>query len=205
MSKQLDFFNEEEVLPRYPAEWLDYRAGIFTPAECSRLLSALAEKTSWTQPVRKMYDREVLTPRLTAWFADAGPQKRMAQKSINANTWTAELEWIRERVEPLAGFVCNSVLLNYYRDGNDSVAWHSDNESMPGTTTVVASVSFGQVRNFDIRRKQDHREKYAIPLEEGSFLLMKAGFQDGWEHRIARSSRAMKPRLNLTFRLTGGE
>ena len=104
-------------------------------------------------------------------------------------------------VEPLAGIRFNSVLLNYYRDGNDSVAWHSDKESIMGSQPVIASVSFGQVRSFDIRRKTDHAEKYSILLEHGSFLLMKSGLQEHWEHRIAKSAKVMKARINLTFRL----
>jgi alkylated DNA repair dioxygenase AlkB len=93
------------------------------------------------------------------------------------------------------------VLLNYYRDGNDSVAWHSDKESIMGSQPVIASVSFGQVRSFDIRNKADHNEKYSIRLEHGSFLLMKSGLQEQWEHRIAKSTKPMKARINLTFRL----
>ena len=108
---------------------------------------------------------------------------------------------IKELVEPLAGIKFNSVLLNYYRDGNDSVAWHSDKESIMGSQPVIASVSFGQVRSFDIRKKSDHSEKYSVRLEHGSFCLMKAGLQEAFEHRIAKSVKPMKARINLTFRL----
>ena len=104
-------------------------------------------------------------------------------------------------VEPLAGVKFNSVLLNYYRGGNDSVAWHSDKESILGKRPVIASVSFGQVRSFDIRNKLDHKEHYSVKLEHGSFLLMKAGLQEAFEHRIAKSVKPMKARVNLTFRV----
>jgi alkylated DNA repair dioxygenase AlkB len=103
---------------------------------------------------------------------------------------------IKEMVEPLAGVAFNSALLNYYRDGNDSVAWHSDKEEILGKEPIIASVSFGQVRNFDIRNKLNHREQYSVKLEHGSFLLMKAGLQERWEHRIAKSARPMGPRVN---------
>ena len=76
---------------------------------------------------------------------------------------------IRELVEPLAGIRFNSVLLNYYRNGNDSVAWHSDKESIMGSQPVIASVSFGQARSFDIRNKADYQEHYSVKLEHGSF------------------------------------
>jgi len=92
-------------------------------------------------------------------------------------------------------------LLNYYRDGNDSVAWHSDNEDELGKHPVVASVTFGQVRSFDIRNKKDHSQKYSVKLEDGSYLLMKGDLQENWEHRIPKSTKPMKERVNLTFRV----
>lgn len=108
---------------------------------------------------------------------------------------------IRRKVESIVGISFNSVLLNYYRDGNDSVAWHSDNEKALGTHPVIGSVSFGQVRDFDIRNKTDHSIKYSIRLEHGSLLIMKGDLQAHWDHRIAKSTRPMKGRLNLTFRV----
>lgn len=104
-------------------------------------------------------------------------------------------------MESIAGVVFNSVLFNYYRDGNDSVAWHSDNEKALGEYPVIASVSFGQVRSFDIRNKNDHQEKYAIKLESGSLMIMKGDLQKNWDHRIAKSTRPMKERVNLSFRI----
>jgi alkylated DNA repair dioxygenase AlkB len=98
--------------------------------------------------------------------------------------WTDELLMIKEKVEPLAGIKFNGVLLNNYQDGNDSVAWRSDKESILGKRQVIASVSFGQVRSFDIRNKIDHKEHYSVRLEHGSFLLMKMGLQEAFEHRI---------------------
>jgi len=107
---------------------------------------------------------------------------------------------LKHVVEAVAGINFNSVLLNYYRDGQDSVAWHSDNETVMGSHPVIASISFGQVRGFDIRRKTDHRERYTVRLEHGSLLLMKGNLQTMWDHRIAKSNRPMGPRVNLTFR-----
>ena len=135
-----------------------------------------------------------MTPRLTAWYGDT-------TRISPILPWTPELQTIREQAEALAGITFNSVLLNYYRDGNDSVSWHSDKESIMGSQPVIASVSFGQVRSFDIRNKTDHQEHYSVRLEHGSFLLMKAGLQENWEHRIAKSTKPMRARVNLTFRL----
>jgi alkylated DNA repair dioxygenase AlkB len=115
--------------------------------------------------------------------------------------WTKDLLVIRDKVTEQSGVLFNSVLVNYYRDGNDSVSWHSDNDGIPGRNRIVASVSFGQVRRFDIRKKDDHNIKYSINLENGSYLLMKGNFQDEWQHRIAKSTSQLGPRVNLTFRI----
>lgn len=195
--EQLSFFEEAGQSRGLPTHLLEYRPGLIDPATSDHILHKLIATSRWNQPSVKMYDKEVLTPRLMAWYGDANG------RIADITPWTEELLMIKEKVETLAGMTFNCVLLNYYRDGNDSVAWHSDKESSPGRKTTVGSVSFGQVRSFDIRNKHHHDEKYSVKLEHGSFLLMKAGLQDGWEHRIAKSAKPMKARLNLTFRLIG--
>jgi alkylated DNA repair dioxygenase AlkB len=182
-------------------ELLEYRPGLFDQTESDYLLQKFIKEVPWKQTVQKMYDKEVITPRLTAWYGDLGTDYSAAGKVSNPIPWTKELLMIKEKVEPLVGISFNSVLLNYYRDGNDSVAWHSDRESVLGKNPIIASVSFGQVRSFDIRSKANHHEKYSVRLEHGSFLLMKAGLQEHWEHRIAKSIQPMRPRINLTFRV----
>jgi len=194
--EQLSLFGEAGQSRGFPTDLLDYRPGLLDAEMSECIMHKLISETSFKQPMQKMYDKEILTPRLIGWYGDASDIIRDMQP------WTDDLLMIRGKVEELAGLQFNSVLLNYYRDGNDSVAWHSDKESL-NRKTIVASVSLGQVRSFDIRNKQDHKEKYSIKLESGSYLLMKAGLQDHWEHRIAKSARPMKARLNLTFRVIG--
>jgi alkylated DNA repair dioxygenase AlkB len=199
--EQLSFFAEAGQSKNLPIEMLEYLPGLIDPETSDRLLAKFVGDTPWKQSVQKMWDKEYLTPRLTAWYGDVGTDYSVSGKTSNPMPWTDELLMIKELVEPLAGSRFNSVLLNYYRDGNDSVAWHSDKESILGKRPVIASVSFGQVRSFDIRNKLDHKEHYSVRLEHGSFMLMKAGLQEAFEHRIAKSARPMKPRVNLTFRV----
>jgi alkylated DNA repair dioxygenase AlkB len=191
--EQLCFFPEAGQSKGLPKPLLEYQPGLVDAQESDRLLAHFISHTPWKQTTQKLWDKEYLTPRLTCWH---GETDRIA----GTLPWTPELQAIRELAEPLAGIRFNSVLLNYYRDGNDSVAWHSDKESIMGSQPVIASVSFGQVRGFDIRNKADHSEKYSVRLEHGSFLLMKSGLQEQWEHRIAKSTKPMKARINLTFR-----
>ncbi len=200
--EQLSFFAEAGQSKGLPLDMLDYRPGIFTAAECAYLAGKFINETPWNQTTLKLYDKEVITPRLMAWYGNTQDIK-LLQKLPGIMPWTDELLMIKNKVETLACMQFNCVLLNYYRDANDSVAWHSDKGTAHGRQTVVASVSFGQVRSFDIRNKYNHAEKYSIKLEDGSYLLMKAGFQKGWEHRIAKSAKPMKARLNLTFRVIG--
>jgi len=199
--EQLCFFPESGQSKGLPTDFLEYYPGLFTREESDDLLKKFIAETQWKQNIQKMYDKEVLTPRLTAWYGDLGTDYSHPKLISNPTPWTPELIMIRKKVELLAGIQFNSVLLNYYRDGTDSVAWHSDRESVLGRNPIIASVSFGQVRSFDIRNKSDHNEKYSVRLEHGSFLLMKGGLQEHWEHRIAKSSKPMKARINLTFRV----
>ena len=199
--EQLALFAEAGQSKGLPVEYLEYFPKLIDPFTGQQLLEKFIKETPWKQQVRMMYTREVVTPRLTAWYGDPKAYDYQSLKKTVPLAWTPDLLMIKNLVEPLAGVQFNSVLLNYYRDGNDSVAWHSDKEDILGRNPVIASVSFGQVRSFDIRNKADHKEQYSVKLEHGSFLLMKAGLQEYWEHRIAKSTRPMGPRINLTFRV----
>lgn len=194
-------FKEAGQSPGLPEELLEYHPGLFTENESGILLNHFIANSPWKQKIVRMYDKEVITPRWTAWYADGETYDYTSLRRSAPNLWTPELQMIRNKVEAIAGIRFNSVLLNYYRDGNDSVAWHSDNEKALGTHPVIASVSFGQVRCFDIRNKADHSQKYSIRLESGALMIMKGDLQQNWEHRIAKSTHPMKARVNLTFRV----
>jgi alkylated DNA repair dioxygenase AlkB len=199
--EQLSFFAEAGQSRGLPTELLEYHPGFIAEKTGNQLLAKFIKEIPWKQSTQKMWDKEYLTPRLTSWHGDIRTDYSVSGKISNPNPWTPELLMLKERVEAVANIRFNSVLLNYYRDGNDSVAWHSDRESVLGKNPTIASISFGQVRSFDIRNKQNHNEHYSVRLEHGSFLLMKAGLQEHWEHRIAKSIKPMKARVNLTFRV----
>lgn len=194
-------FKEAGQSAGLPKDLLSYHPDLFNEQQSNELLQKFINESPWQQKVQKMYDKEVITPRLTAWYADADTYDYTSLRRSAPHIWTPELLMIKAMVEPRAGITFNSVLLNYYRDGNDSVAWHSDNEKALGPHPVIASVSFGQVRSFDIRNKKDHSEKYSIRLESGALMIMKGDLQQNWEHRISKSTKPMKPRINLTFRI----
>ena len=117
----------------------------------------------------------------------------------SANSWTPSLTSIREAITHETGHPFNSVLANLYRDGNDAMGWHSDDEPCNGPEPVIASVSFGAERRFDFRHRIS-KEKAAVVLPHGSLLLMSGQSQHCWQHSIARSKKVTSPRINLTFR-----
>jgi alkylated DNA repair dioxygenase AlkB len=200
--KQLNFLADIGDIENVSSDTFDYRPAIFSPEDSERYLKTFLKEVSWSQLITMMYGREVITPRLYAWFGDKNTAYSYNGNDFHAAPWTPELLEIRAKVEALSGIKFNSVLLNYYRDENDSVAWHSDRDAESGRNRFVASVSFGQARNFDLRRKDDYSKKFSVLLESGSYLFMKGEFQDQWEHRIAKSKKPMTARINLTFRIS---
>ena len=161
----------------------------FSKDQSDHYFKTLIASTPWKQRTRKMYDRILPDPRLTAYYG--GP------KGLE---WTPMLLDIRSKVEAECGIAFNRVLLNYYRDGNDSVSWHSDTLPSSGRHHAIASVTFGETRVFKVRRKDDKKWQIEIPLTHGSFLLMGETMQDHYEHHIPKTSRNIGPRINLTFR-----
>ncbi|GAB3428000.1 alpha-ketoglutarate-dependent dioxygenase AlkB family protein [Niabella aquatica] len=193
---QQKLFDDTDQL-HLPIDLLNYTPGFISPEEGNELLKLLLETVPWQQHREMIYDREVVTPRLSAWY---GNLRKRDEGKREALAWLPELYGLKERVERFTGERFQGVLLNYYRDGSDSVAWHSDKDTVPGVKTAIASLSIGQERYFDFRHKEDHNKKYTILLGHGSLLLMKAELQKEWEHRIAKSAIPMRGRINLTFR-----
>lgn len=189
------FDDTEQLL--LPEDLLTYTPGFITRQEANLLLELLLPIVPWQHHKDIIYEKEIIRPRLTAWYGDL---RKRDEGKRQALPWLPELYALKHRVEQYTGIRFQGVLLNYYRDGNDSVAWHADKDTVPGLKTDIASLSIGQERHFDFRHKKDHRLKHSIKLEHGSLLMMKAVLQKDWEHRIAKSSIPMKARINMTFR-----
>lgn len=200
MMGQLNIFAEDEGL-LFPGNLLTYDPAFLEGMESLRLLDLLGTTVPWEQHPVTVFGKTLLTPRLTAWYGDPRSVYRYSGSRFDPLPWTPPLLEMKTRVESHTGAVFNSVLLNYYRDGSDSVAWHSDHEEELGDKPLIASVSLGQERKFEFRKKLDHRLKYALKLGNGSLLIMKGRLQDEWEHRIPKSSAPMIPRIGLTFRM----
>lgn len=179
---------------RYLPHWLD------APLASAWLLR-LEQETPWEQPILRIHGEEHPPPRLVAWYGDPDAAYRYSGQVHRPLPWTALLGEIRERVEREVGQRVNGVLLNYYRDGQDSMGWHSDDEPELRRDPLVASLSLGGSRRFDLRRKGQTRIAHSLELTHGSLLVMRGATQHHWQHQVAKTRRSCMPRLNLTFRL----
>ncbi len=177
----------------YQPEWLDGHAA-------DSLLSGLLAAVEWEQPELLLGGESVPVPRLVAWYADPGICYCYSGHTHRPRPWTPLLTQIRSRIEQAVGQSFNGVLLNLYRDGSDAMGWHSDDEPELGRNPVIASLSLGCERRFDLRRCGEGAMRHSLWLQHGSLLVMRGETQHNWQHRIARCSKTLRPRLNLTFR-----
>jgi alkylated DNA repair dioxygenase AlkB len=172
----------------------------FSEAERDRYFTALQETTQWRQDKIRLFGKTYDQPRLVAWYADAGKVYTYSKITMQPQAWNATLLAIKHRIEAFTQLAFNSVLINYYRTGQDSMSWHSDDEPELGRNPAIASVSFGAERVFHFRHKSTS-DKVKIALPNGSLLLMQGETQHFWQHQIPKTKREIDPRINLTFRL----
>jgi alkylated DNA repair dioxygenase AlkB len=166
-------------------------------AEAGRLFDALMTATPWRREVATVMGRRTPIPRLTAWYGEAGYVYSGIR--MTPAPWSPPLLEVKAVAERCAGQAFNSVLLNLYRDGRDSVSWHADNELGLGQNPVIASVSLGAVRRFQMRHRGSG-ERVALDLPHGSCLVMAGTTQHHWLHQVPKTARPVGPRINLTFR-----
>ncbi len=172
----------------------------FTNEESDRLYHDFSINIQWKHEPINMFGKEVMQPRLTAWYGDEGRSYTYSGNTMNPQPWNDGLLFIKDRIEQMLGQKFNSALLNFYRDGNDSVGWHRDNEKSLGANPVIGSVSFGASRIFQLRHYEEKVLKMKILLEHGSVLLMTGQTQHRWEHSIPKEKSITEGRINITFR-----
>ncbi|MGI0499714.1 alpha-ketoglutarate-dependent dioxygenase AlkB family protein [Limnospira platensis CENA597] len=172
-----------------------------TLTESDRLFWELYKSLNWRQEEIKIFGKIRPIPRLTAWYADAGKSYTYSGIKHHAQPWNPTLKSIKSQVEDIAEVTFNSVLINLYRDGKDSMSWHSDDEPELGKNPIIASVSLGGTRRFSGKHKIHKNRKFNIDLTSGSLLLMKGETQHFWQHQIPKTSQVVEPRINLTFRM----
>ena len=179
-----------------------YKA-LFSSEHSRTLFAELYSVIGWKKETIKLFGTNRFQRRLTAYYGDKS--YTYSGITMKPDPWLSALLEIKSVIEPLAGVEFNAVLLNLYRDGNDSIGWHSDDERELAPDSVIGSVSFGATRRFIFRRKDNHKTKVELAIADGDFLVMRGETQSFWQHQVppvgSKSATQIKPRINLTFRV----
>lgn len=187
-----------------PDAVLDFHPGFLPADAAAAAFDELRATLAWRQDVLRIGGRELPIPRLNAWYGDAGTTYTYSGLRLEPLPWTPCLAQLRRRIEAASGARYDSVLANLYRDGHDSVAWHADDEPELGREPVIASLSLGAVRSFELRHRRARAlglgtQRLALP--SGSLLVMRGATQHHWLHRVPKEPGVTAARINLTFRL----
>ena len=173
---------------------------LWPAAECARIAAALRQTLAWQQKPIVIFGHEVMQPRLTAWYGDPECSYVYSGKRNEPLPWTPLLRELRAAVETVTGARFNSVLANCYRNGQDSMGWHSDDEPELGPEPVIASLSFGATRRFCLQHRKRKADKLELALQDGDLLLMAGGTQAHYRHALPKTAKPVGERLNFTFR-----
>ena len=155
---------------------------------------------NWRLDEIRMFGKMIPQPRFTAWHGDENKSYKYSGLTMQPEPWNEGLLFLKNKIEQVAKVTFNSVLLNWYRNGDDHMGWHQDNETELGKNPIIASVNLGETRRFLIRNKENTSEKIEILLHHGTFLLMRGEMQHHWQHSIPKAAKVKNSRLNLTFR-----
>ncbi|XP_062917854.1 alpha-ketoglutarate-dependent dioxygenase alkB homolog 3 isoform X2 [Mobula hypostoma] len=186
---------------------LHLKPGFIESKEADWMFEQLSREIPWQQKSNIGRDGPYQEPRLTAWYGQL-PYTYSGSTMKSNPHWHPLLAMLKDLIEELTGYTFNSLLCNLYRSCKDSIDWHSDDEPSLGRSPVIASLSFGETRNFEMRKKPPPEEKgdytYAerirIPLSHGCLLIMEGSTQKDWQHRVPKEYHDRNPRINLTFR-----
>ncbi|MFZ9074323.1 MAG: alpha-ketoglutarate-dependent dioxygenase AlkB family protein [Flavobacteriaceae bacterium] len=179
---------------------LRYFESFFQESEAKEVFNSLLEQTPWKQDPITVFGKTYQQPRLTALYATNTKPYSYSGITMNPLPMTPLLETLRDKIHQVSSNTFTTVLLNLYRDGKDSNGWHADDEKELGKNPVIASLSFGAERYFHLKHRKDKNLRLKIPLKSGSLLIMEEETQTNWLHQIAKTTRPVGPRINLTFR-----
>ena len=154
---------------------------------------------NWETGFIKIFGKTHQIPRLQSWYADDGIEYTYSGKKLQRHNWNKTLIEIKQEIESITSIKFNSVLANLYRNGNDSMGLHSDNEKELGVNPIIASLSLGESRDIHFKHK-NIKTSINIPQTSGQLIVMYGQTQKYWKHEIKKTKKFKKPRINLTFR-----
>jgi alkylated DNA repair dioxygenase AlkB len=198
----MDLFNQhiDETINYLPQDGtVNYYGKLLTRKQADHYLDKLLTTIHWKNDEAVIFGRHIITKRKVAWYGNDNYNYTYSNITRQALQWTKELLELKQLVEEKTGDKFNSVLLNLYHNGDEGMAWHSDDEKTLGENSAIASFSFGAERKFSFKHKQT-KETISMMLEHGSLLVMKGVTQTHWLHCLPKSKRITAPRVNLTFR-----
>lgn len=196
----MDLFNTEKISNLLPYDGIvNYYGKVLGKKEADHYSERLLNTIAWKNDEAVIFGRHIITKRKVAWYGDQDYSYTYSNTTKQALPWTTELKALKELTERLTGTGFNSCLLNLYHNGEEGMAWHSDDEKMLGRNSSIASFSFGAERKFSFKHRKTG-EGISILLENGSLLEMKGATQTHWLHCLPKSKKIIQPRINLTFR-----
>jgi alkylated DNA repair dioxygenase AlkB len=196
----MDLFSNNIIENLLPYDGtVNYHGKILKPAEATNYCNILMDTIAWKNDEAVIFGKHIITKRKAAWYGDVGYFYTYSGTTKQALAWTSELLVLKKLVEEITGVTFNSCLLNLYHNGDEGMAWHSDDESSLGKNTTIASLSFGAERKFSMKHKAS-KQAVSTMLENGSLLVMKDATQSHWLHSLPKSKKLIRPRINLTFR-----
>ena len=193
-------FQSEPIILHLPDAEIIYYPHFFEKKEADAIFAQLTNYIPWQQDDIKVFGKIHPQPRLTALFGNEGIPYSYSNITMQPHPWNLLLQKIKSFVESVTETNFTTVLLNQYRDGKDSNGWHADNEKELGLNPVIASLSFGAERTFQLKHNTNKEQKKNIILDHGSLLIMKGPTQHFWKHQIPKTSKPIGSRINLTFR-----
>jgi alkylated DNA repair dioxygenase AlkB len=196
----LDLFPKEKIILPLPDAVFEYYPNFFTNDEAEALFKKIHDETKWQHDEITIFGKKIAQPRLTCLFGNEGKPYSYSGITMHPNPWNPTLVYIKEKIEAIAQQHFTTVLANLYRNEKDSNGWHADNEKELGRNPIIASVSFGEVRKFQLKHNNNSDAKLTLNLSPGSLLLMKEGSQIHYKHQIPKATQSKKDRINLTFR-----
>jgi alkylated DNA repair dioxygenase AlkB len=189
--RSIEYFLENDTNNWRTVNWTDVSG--------DRLSKVQFKNIDWSHDKLMMYGKEVYLPRYSAWYGDSDKTYTYSGLTLQPKKWNKGLLFIKDKIDKVAKVHFNSVLMNWYRDGDDYINWHTDAEPELGKNPIIGSVNFGETRDFIIR-KNDKSEKISIPLKHGTLLIMGGEMQHFWQHSAPKRKKIKKARVNLTFR-----
>lgn len=192
--------NNDYINLNLPDADVVYYPHFFSEKKADRYFETLLNETNWQQDDITVFGKTYQQPRLTALYGENGKSYTYSGITMKPLPFTSLLKEIKDLIETITKETFTTVLLNLYRNGQDSNGWHSDDEKELGKNPVIASVSFGAERVFHFKHKNNKELKKSIQLQHGSLLTMKGSTQKKWKHQLPKTKKVDSPRINLTFR-----